>query len=224
MPKARKQDKEDHSRPATEMSTAEAAVATLIAHGLDTVYALPGVHNDHLFDAFQRARRKPARRPHPPRARRRLYGARRRAGDRQAADLRGGARPWPAQFRRRAAHRLRNERARAGDHRTNSRGGDRQGSRSSARDPRSGRHHRPAGRSFVPHQGSGRSIRQSREGHSVDEPRSSRSGSARMRHRRLGQAWSCPGNRAPCPRAPPKIDDRQECAPRQNFSAKPNAC
>ena len=39
----------------TEMSTAEAAVATLIAHGLDTVYALPGVHNDHLFDAFQRA-------------------------------------------------------------------------------------------------------------------------------------------------------------------------
>lgn len=38
-----------------DMSTAEAAVATLIAHGLKTVYALPGVHNDHLFDAFQRA-------------------------------------------------------------------------------------------------------------------------------------------------------------------------
>ena len=36
------------------MTTAEAAVATLIAHGLDTVYALPGIHNDHLFDAFQR--------------------------------------------------------------------------------------------------------------------------------------------------------------------------
>lgn len=44
------------SKPAsTEMSTAEAAVATLIAHGLDTVYALPGVHNDHLFDALQLA-------------------------------------------------------------------------------------------------------------------------------------------------------------------------
>lgn len=39
----------------TDMSTAEATVATLIAHGLDTVYALPGVHSDHLFDAFQRA-------------------------------------------------------------------------------------------------------------------------------------------------------------------------
>ena len=38
-----------------EMTTAEAAVATLIGHGLDTVYALPGVHNDHLFDAFHRA-------------------------------------------------------------------------------------------------------------------------------------------------------------------------
>ncbi|HEY7231740.1 MAG TPA: thiamine pyrophosphate-dependent enzyme [Pseudolabrys sp.] len=36
------------------MSTAEATVATLIAHGFDTVYVLPGIHNDHLFDAFQR--------------------------------------------------------------------------------------------------------------------------------------------------------------------------
>jgi acetolactate synthase-1/2/3 large subunit len=40
---------------AAEMSVADAAVATLLAHGLDTVYALPGVHNDHLFDAMQRA-------------------------------------------------------------------------------------------------------------------------------------------------------------------------
>jgi len=30
-------------------------VATLLAHGFKTIYALPGVHNDHLFDAFQRA-------------------------------------------------------------------------------------------------------------------------------------------------------------------------
>jgi acetolactate synthase-1/2/3 large subunit len=42
------------AKPA-EMSTAEATVETMLAHGLDTVYALPGVHNDHLFDAFQRA-------------------------------------------------------------------------------------------------------------------------------------------------------------------------
>ena len=38
-----------------QMTTAEATVATLLTHGLDTVYALPGVHNDHLFDAFHRA-------------------------------------------------------------------------------------------------------------------------------------------------------------------------
>jgi len=40
---------------AAEMSTGEATTAALIAHGLDTVYALPGVHNDHLFDAFHGA-------------------------------------------------------------------------------------------------------------------------------------------------------------------------
>jgi hypothetical protein len=37
------------------MTTGEAAVAALIAHGLDTVYALPGVHNDPFFDALFKA-------------------------------------------------------------------------------------------------------------------------------------------------------------------------
>ena len=36
-------------------STAEATVQTLLRHGLDTVYALPGLHNDPLFDAFYHA-------------------------------------------------------------------------------------------------------------------------------------------------------------------------
>jgi acetolactate synthase-1/2/3 large subunit len=40
---------------ATRMTTAEATVAALMAHGVDTVYALPGVHNDHLFDALFKA-------------------------------------------------------------------------------------------------------------------------------------------------------------------------
>jgi acetolactate synthase I/II/III large subunit len=40
---------------AARLTTAEAAVAALIAHGIDTVYALPGVHNDHLFDALFKA-------------------------------------------------------------------------------------------------------------------------------------------------------------------------
>ena len=38
-----------------QMTTAEAVVASLAAHGVDTVYALPGVQNDHLFDALYKA-------------------------------------------------------------------------------------------------------------------------------------------------------------------------
>jgi acetolactate synthase-1/2/3 large subunit len=38
-----------------KMTTAEATVAALIAHGIDTIYALPGVHNDPLFDALFKA-------------------------------------------------------------------------------------------------------------------------------------------------------------------------
>jgi acetolactate synthase-1/2/3 large subunit len=53
--KARKRLGRKRELLATDMTTGEAAVATLLAHGFDTVYALPGVHNDHLFDAFQRA-------------------------------------------------------------------------------------------------------------------------------------------------------------------------
>jgi acetolactate synthase-1/2/3 large subunit len=37
------------------MTTAESVVSTLLAHGIDTLFALPGVHNDHLFDAAQKA-------------------------------------------------------------------------------------------------------------------------------------------------------------------------
>jgi acetolactate synthase-1/2/3 large subunit len=40
---------------AEKMTTADAIVAGLIAHGLDTIYALPGVQNDHLFDALFKA-------------------------------------------------------------------------------------------------------------------------------------------------------------------------
>src|ERR1700758_1707207 len=36
-------------------TTAEATVASLLAHGIDTIYALPGVHNDDLFDAMFKA-------------------------------------------------------------------------------------------------------------------------------------------------------------------------
>jgi len=37
------------------ITAAEATVASLIAHGIDTLYALPGVHNDDFFDALFKA-------------------------------------------------------------------------------------------------------------------------------------------------------------------------
>jgi acetolactate synthase-1/2/3 large subunit len=40
------------------MTAAEATVASLIAHGLDTIYALPGLHNDPFFDALFKAANK----------------------------------------------------------------------------------------------------------------------------------------------------------------------
>ena len=49
MSKARPKRK---AQAAAEMSAADAVVATLIGHGLDTVYALPGVQNDFLFEAL----------------------------------------------------------------------------------------------------------------------------------------------------------------------------
>ena len=36
------------------LTAAEAVVATLIAYGLDAIYALPGLQNDPLFDALFR--------------------------------------------------------------------------------------------------------------------------------------------------------------------------
>src|SRR4051794_31696242 len=44
---------EHASGPAALMTTtASAVVAALVAHGMDTLYALPGLHNDPLFDAL----------------------------------------------------------------------------------------------------------------------------------------------------------------------------
>ena len=50
----------EHKQPTSQttpmpMTTGEATVASLLAHGIDTLYALPGVHNDHLFDALFQA-------------------------------------------------------------------------------------------------------------------------------------------------------------------------
>ena len=52
----RKRKKPVASAVAAEtMTAAEAVVGTLITHGLDTIYSLPGVQNDRLFDALFKA-------------------------------------------------------------------------------------------------------------------------------------------------------------------------
>ena len=40
---------------ATFMTAAEATVSAMLAHGIDTIYALPGVQNDELFAALFKA-------------------------------------------------------------------------------------------------------------------------------------------------------------------------
>ena len=52
MPKALKKKS---AEGATAMSAAEAVVEAMLAHGIDTVYALPGVQNDFLFEALFKA-------------------------------------------------------------------------------------------------------------------------------------------------------------------------
>jgi acetolactate synthase I/II/III large subunit len=54
MPKP-KQSEKPRADATVRMTTGEATVGALIAHGIDAVYALPGVHNDHLFDALFKA-------------------------------------------------------------------------------------------------------------------------------------------------------------------------
>jgi acetolactate synthase I/II/III large subunit len=52
---AHKEPKRQSAQVARRMTTAEATVAALIMHGIKTIYALPGVHNDPLFDALFKA-------------------------------------------------------------------------------------------------------------------------------------------------------------------------
>jgi acetolactate synthase-1/2/3 large subunit len=76
-----------------------------------SVYALPGVHNDHLFDAFQRAGILAC---HPPRHEQGAGYMALGAAGRPTTQTYSVVRPEPAQLGRGLAHRPRNERPRAG--------------------------------------------------------------------------------------------------------------
>ena len=53
-PKTQSKTRPETTAAGEEMTTADAAVAALAVHGINTIYALPGVHNDDFFDALAR--------------------------------------------------------------------------------------------------------------------------------------------------------------------------
>ena len=166
------QSDESPASACMRMTTAEATVAALVAHDIDTIYALPGVHNDSLFDALFRAgdRVRTIHTRHEQGAAYMALGAALATAKPQAyavvpgpgllnswADSAIGHRPWARAF---------------------------------ARDSRPARHHRPAGRLLRAYPRAKRSRgtrRPSRPGY-ADRP--SRPRGAGMRDRRVGSQRS----------------------------------
>ena len=179
------QRKEAPPRERVRMTTAEATVAALVAHGIDTIYALPGVHNDSLFDALFRAgdHIRTIHTRHEQGAAYMALGA--ALGDRETAGICRRARSRPAQFSGRVAHCLWNERASARADRADSAIGHRPWARASARNSRPARHHRPAGR-FL------RADPRAKRSRGLSSPRPSRlCGAAAPAPRCWNARWTC---------------------------------
>ena len=171
------------------MTTAEAIVAALLAHGIDTVYALPGVQNDHLFDALFKARRPQLRTVHTRHEQGAAYmalGAALATGKPQAYAvvpgpglLNSGAALLTAYSMNAPVLALIG---------ANPRRRHRPRSRPSARDPRPGRHHRAAGRLLGAHPqaraGASRLVAEAMRAMATGRPGPA---ALRMRDRRLGQ-------------------------------------
>src|SRR5262249_46944552 len=126
------------------MTTAEATVASLLAHGVDTIYALPGVHNDDLFDAMFKAGDK-LRTVHTRHEQGAAYMALGAAlGTNRPQAYAVGPGPGPANQRRGANPRVGDEGAGAGAHRENPGRRHRPRLRLAARNPGPERHPRAA--------------------------------------------------------------------------------
>ena len=88
----------------TSTSGGEAIVNGLVAHGVDTVFGLPGAQTYGLFDAFHQAQLKVIGARHEQACGYMAFGYARSSG---ARGVQRGARPRRAQCRRGAAHRIR---------------------------------------------------------------------------------------------------------------------
>ena len=113
-------------------SGGEAIVNGLVAHGVDTVFGLPGAQTYGLFDAFHQAQLKVIGARHEQACGYMAYGYARI--ERPPRRVQRGAGPGRAQCRRGPVDRVRVERAGAVPHRPGADAFPRQGPRPSARD------------------------------------------------------------------------------------------
>ena len=114
----------------TVNSGGEAIVSGLVAHGVDTVFGLPGAQIYGLFDGFHQAQLKVIGARHEQACGYMAFGYAR--SSRPARRVQRGARPRRAQRQRRAAHRVRMQRAGAVPDRSGADEFSRQGPRPSA--------------------------------------------------------------------------------------------
>ncbi len=206
---------------APTMTTAEAVVATLIGHGLDTIYALPGVQNDHLFDALFKFsdRLRTIHTRHEQGAAYMALGAALATGKPQAYAVVPGPGLLNSAAALLTAYSMNAPVLALVGQIPDAR--HRPGARPSARDPRPGRHHRAAGRSRGADPQARTGVAPGRAGAARDAHRPARPGRARMRDRRLGQIrrrWRC---KRRC-RCRSRRSTRTRSAGRRSGSARPS--
>ena len=208
MAKSKQNSSNPSSDAAIRMTTAEATIAALIAHGIDTIYALPGVHNDHLFDALFKAgdRIRTIHTRHEQGAAYLALGAALATARPQAYTVVPGPGLLNSSAALLTAYGM--NAPVLGADRADRPVGDRPRARPPARDPRPGRHHLPPGRFLRPHSRAGRSRAARRRRHARHGDRPARPGGAGMRDRRLGPERAG-RRRSSRPRRPPEpvIDD-----------------
>ena len=189
MPKARKGTKRA-AKAAADMTTADAVVATLIAHGLDAIYAVPGVQNDQLFEALFRFsdRLRTIHTRHEQGAAYMALGAALATGKPQAYAVVPGPGLLNSAAALLTAYSMNAPVLGLIGQIPNADIG--QAPRPPPRDSRPVRHHQPAGRSFGADPETGTGITRHRAGDARDENRPAGTGRARMPDRRLGSIRS----------------------------------
>ena len=217
MAKARSRKKPAAAR---QMTTGEAVVAALSAHGLDTIYALPGVHNDAFFDALARNAEtiRTVHTRHEQGAAYMALGAALATGKPQAYCVVPGPGLLNSSAALLTAYGMNAPvLALIGQ---NPGEAHRPRVRLLARNRRPARHHRTAGRLVGAHPLAARGAAPGRQGDPVHVRRASRPGGARMRDRRVGAVRPGAPSRRRCG-CRYRRSTRTPSRPQQSVSAPP---